>query len=202
MKRKAILTLALAVVLIAVFATPAFAATTNLAWPPPLKGGAADNQWGWNSIMDNEPESTFDADAFVNARYLVIEVSNTPEEGDLDFVWQGSGNGWGWAQQRFAFEDVWQDGKIVFDLTKASNADKIKDTGGDGGAVKFFAAYWEGGGWADLGVTKAYLTSSLGGGGGGGGAARTGDATLITLAVIALALAAGASVFVVRKLKA
>jgi LPXTG-motif cell wall-anchored protein len=70
--------------------------------------------------------------------------------------------------------------------------------------AKFFICYYDPD-FSALGVTKAYLTTAGGGGGDapvGDGNAKTGDSTMIFVAMGALVLAAGATVLVVRKVKA
>ena len=192
MKHKALLTLSVAIVLIAMFALPAFAANINLTLPPDWVNN--DNQKGWRSNGTDDQETDLTIEQMQSAKYLVLEVSKEPEGIGLQFTVQCDPN-WSWDQTDLQVADLYKDGKITIELSKIPGWKNIA------GATKgkFLVAYYDGG-WDALGVTKAYLTDSLGGG--GGGSAKTGDSAMIALAFGALALAGCAAVFVARKVKA
>ena len=195
MKRKAVLTLAMAAVLVAMLAAPAFAATVQLPIIPNWVNN--DNQKGWRTDGTDDIATDLTLAQLQAAKYLVLEVPSKPEGSGIQFTFQCDPD-WGWTQTDLQVDDIWQDGKLVFEFSKMS---KIADLGKAESNGKILVAYYDGG-WDALGVTKAYLTDSLGGGGGGGGSAKTGDSTMIVLAIAAFALAACATVFVARKVKA
>jgi hypothetical protein len=194
--KKALLSLALAVVMIAMFAAPAIAANIDL----PINnftaiGGARDAQKGWATVgAEDQGTSTLTIADVSRATSLVLEVPSKPE-GGIQLVVFGHFNGWSWGggQYDLSADDVYSDGKLIFNFARLG----ISIPNNEDDAVKILVCYYDDS-WDDLGVTKAYLTTS----GGGGGGPRPGDTTMIALAVIALALAAGATFFVVRKIKA
>ncbi len=200
--RKTLLTLMMAALLIAMLAVPAFAATIDLPLDPPFVNSDAQKGWGVNGTDMNGTaiETDLTLEQLQAAKYLVLEVSAEPAAG-LQFVLQND-NGWGWNQTDLTAADVYQDGKLVFELANMTGWDTLA---GATAQAKFFVCYYDPD-YSGLGVTKAYLTDSLGGdapaGDPGTGNAKTGDSTVIFLAIGGLVLAAGATVLVARKVKA
>ena len=192
MKRKAVLTLALAAVLVAAAAVPAFAAEYNLG---PFNSPGGHSYW-FSDGTDNT-SSNLTADMLKTATEIRIEFSEEPE-GDIQFVFMGDGNNWTWTQ----FDGVFgpEQGKSLV-IKLSAYPEFAKAVSGEDGEVKIALGYWNGE-LSDIITSATLVYGGGGGGGGGGGAAKTGDNTMIALAIAAFALAACATVFVIRKVKA
>jgi len=123
-------------------------------------------QEGWCSNGTDNKTTDLDIADLIKAKYLVLEMPKAPT-GGMQFIWQGTGNNWGWGQQDGILTDTGganpekgssfsNDGKTLkIELSKAAkDYDKfIVST-----QTKFFIAYYSSN-VADLGITKAYLTS-------------------------------------------
>ncbi|MCL1807815.1 MAG: hypothetical protein FWG31_08950 [Oscillospiraceae bacterium] len=200
--KKRVLTFAIAIALVTMFAFPALAATQDLPKEGMGVGGGSQVQF----VTDGKDgiKSPMTIEQFKTATAIVFEM----EDYDWGAVILGGGKGNGhsnpgWALQIDDLSPYFKDGKLTLNF-KALGID-VTTFSGDGSDEDFFACYigrWNGqDGYNDMGITKAYLVYE-GGGGGGGGAKKSGDGTMIALAIAALALAAGATVFFVRKVKA
>ncbi|MDR0325859.1 MAG: hypothetical protein LBI19_07195 [Oscillospiraceae bacterium] len=189
--KRAFLALAMAVVLVTVLAIPAFAATYDLG---PFNAPGGHSYW-FSDGTDNT-STGLTADILKNATEIQIEFTEEPT-GDIQFVFMGDGNNWSWKQ----FDAIFGPEKGTSLSIKLSDyPDWAAAVSGEDGEVKIALGYWDG----ELSsiIKSATLVYSTSGGGGGGGAARTGDTTLIVLAITALTLAAGATVLIIRKIKA
>lgn len=192
--KKALLTLAMAAVIVVMLAAPAFAAIVSLPVPPDWVNG--DPQKGWRSNGTDDAETSLTIEQLQSAKYLVLEVSKEPEGGEIKFTVQCDPD-WSWDETTLKPADVYKDGKITIELSKMTGWKNIaKATKG-----KFLIGYWDPN-WDGLSITKAYLETGGGGGSDGGGAAKTGDSAMTALSIAALLTAAGAAVFVSRKIKA
>ncbi|MDR0292976.1 MAG: LPXTG cell wall anchor domain-containing protein [Oscillospiraceae bacterium] len=189
--KKAFLSLAVALVLIAMLALPVLAANISLPADTPVSNGDTQQGWATEGFEDEGAEKNIDAADLYKATAIVLEVSKEPIGADIHLILQTPA-GW-WQDNNMSVADVYADGKITFDLSK------MKDWKWDAADIraKVLIAYYDSN-IADLGITKAYAVV----GGGGGGSAKTGDGTMIALALVALALAGGATVFIARKVKA
>jgi LPXTG-motif cell wall-anchored protein len=198
--KKTVLTIALAVVLTMAFVLPAMAANVDL--PLTLDAVNNDTQKGWGTagFEDEGVSESVAVESLVAATHLVIEVSGEP--GFIQLILQTPA-GW-WQQSEFsgdAFEAIYSDGKITFDLKNLPGSWNFDE---DDLRAKFLLGFYDDG-VDDLGITKAYLVVPGAGGSSapsGTPGAKTGDSTMIALAISALLLAAGATVVVVRKIKA
>ncbi|MCL2003193.1 MAG: hypothetical protein FWG72_04210 [Oscillospiraceae bacterium] len=191
--KKALLSLALAAILVAMIAAPALANVTLPLNNFTALGGAAAAQKGWATAgAEDQGTSTLTIAEVASATSLVLEVPSKPE-GGIQFVVFGHFNDWSWSggQYDLSADDVYRDGKLVFNFATLG----INIPNNEGDAVKILVCYYDDG-FDDLGATSAYLTTAGVAGG------PTGDSTMIALALIVLTLAAGATVFVARKLKA
>lgn len=184
---------------LALLTFPAFAATTDLPSEPTLI--LSDNQVAWVTNGTDEIATDLTLDQVKAAKFLVLEITEVPE-GGFQFVVQSDGDGWAWNQLELTTEDVYADGKLIFDFSKMT-------MGGIADATQFaklFVCYYTDD-VTSLGITKAYLTDSLDGGGAADtgaaatGNAKTGDSTALFFALGALILAAVAVVLIVRKVR-
>ena len=202
--RKTFLALAVAAILVAMLAVPAFAGTFDL--PLVMDAVNNDQQKGWatTGFEDEGPAATIPLEVLRGMTALVIECPE-PAGAGIQFVLQAPGN-W-WQQGEFQVEDVYKDGKIT--LTVAEMDDQGKwEFDEDDFRGKLLVCYYDSN-IADLGITKAYIIGNfdLGGapatpGDGKEGPVKTGDNFVIYAALGALVLAAGCTVFMVRKVKA
>jgi LPXTG-motif cell wall-anchored protein len=187
--KKALLSLALAVALVAMIAAPAFALDLPLNGHAMQQGGQFPE---WVTVGTDQNETRgIPVDVFAASRGIRLHVAEEPE--GLEMIAFGGGNGWTWTQA--AVKGTFADG--VLTIRWADNNVNAATLHGEEG-VKILIGTW-GVQWADQGVTKVELIS---GGGGPGASGKTGDATMIALALVALTLAAGAAFFVGRKIKA
>jgi LPXTG-motif cell wall-anchored protein len=201
--RKTLFTLMLAALLVAALAVPVFA-DIDLPTAPTFVNNDTQKGWGVNGTDMNGVaiETDLTLEQMKNATGLVLEVPEMPV-GGLQFVFQCD-NGWAWDSTDLTADQLWQDGKLVFNFADMLGWDKIA---GSTAQVKFFVAYYDPN-FDALGVTKAYLTEAGAaapadsGGEAAGGNAKTGDSSLLFAAIGALALATGAAVLFVRKVRA
>ncbi|MDR1669542.1 MAG: hypothetical protein LBR76_06260, partial [Oscillospiraceae bacterium] len=149
--RKTLLTLMMAMLLVAMLAVPAFAATIDLPVTPTFVNSDTQQGWGVNGTDMNGTaiETDLTLEQLQSAETLVLEVPSQPT-GGLQFVIQCD-NGWSWDQTDVAVEDAWQDGKLVFNLAGMSGWDKLAGTTAQ---AKFFICYYDPD-FSALGVTKA-----------------------------------------------
>ncbi|MDR0292975.1 MAG: LPXTG cell wall anchor domain-containing protein [Oscillospiraceae bacterium] len=186
--KKAILSLSLALVLIAVFAFPALAANIDLG---AMNVTNSDTQKGWVTDGMDDIASSLTIEQLRSATTLHLEFS-APPAGGMQFIIQSDGDNYAWNQNDGAIPDTGLDAtSIDIDLTKMKGFSALKDAT----KAKFFLGYYSSN-IADLGITKAYLVT------GGGGSAKTGDGAMIAFALMALVLAGGATVLIARKVKA
>jgi LPXTG-motif cell wall-anchored protein len=222
--KKALLSLALAAALVAMFAAPAFAARADLVLGLDIDDTSEGDRLSWRSISDPEDWSgegnldrSFTTAEMAQMDSWVIEFNNDVSDLNLAFVYAGNGCGW-W---NGANEVMSVSGAVVtIDLAalRANDSNFVKI--GDDPLGKLIIAIWDSG-FPDAGGVKASWVTGAnipGGGNGGEGtpppppgssggdgdkeSAKTGDTAMIALAIAALTLAAGATVFVVRKIKA
>ncbi len=196
--RKILLTLMMAALLTAAFTLPAFAATVDLPTEP--HSLLSDNQVLWVTDGVDGIATDLTIDQVKAANFLVLEITEVPE-GTIQFVSQHDGDGWAWNQNDLMPEDVYQDGKLIFDFSKLTMGPIADAT-----MAKLCVAYYTDD-VVNLGITRVYLTDSLGSDSGNGGDttsdnAKTGDSTVIFFAIGGLLLAAGATVLIARKVKA
>jgi LPXTG-motif cell wall-anchored protein len=206
--KKALLSLTLAVALIAMIAAPAFAASTfNLGepWGFANDAGQYGHWWGDGTTdsADNErPKNGLTTAMLQNMIRIEVEAPELADGQTINIVVGGpsgpAGNPW-WQELG---EMAYADGVHTYTFSAAQRA-WFEDNDGDvGGNIFIGGAWWPA--YDTLGITKATLfyTASGGGGGGSNNAGKTGDATMIALALIALTLAAGGAFLAARKIKA
>jgi hypothetical protein len=210
--KKALLSLVLALALIAMFAVPAFAASSfNLGtpWGFANDAGQFGHWWGDGTESGGNPRplNGLTPAMLQNMTRIEVEAPELDDGQTINIVVGGpsgpAGNPW------------WQElGAMTYANgvhTYTFNADQrswfAENDGSLGGNIFIGGAWWPA--WDTLGVTRVTLFYNAPGGGGGssgGGdkenAAGGGDATMIALALIALALAGGAAFFVSKKIKA
>ncbi|MCL2004348.1 MAG: LPXTG cell wall anchor domain-containing protein [Oscillospiraceae bacterium] len=190
--KKALLSLALAAILVAMIAAPALA---NVTLPLEFTWVNNANQSGWRSSGTDNVETDLTIEQLKSATSLILEVSNEPVGDAFHLVFQSDPD-WGWNQYEFNTADVYANGRIVLEFANHPNHADLLAAEEYG---KLLIGYWGDGSMdiSALGITRAYLTV-----GGGGEGPKTGDNTMIALALTVLTLAAGATVFLARKLKA
>jgi LPXTG-motif cell wall-anchored protein len=216
--KKALLSLALAVALVAMFAAPAFAATTVTLKTEDL--GIGDDRLSlYGTVPDGEGDSgewaptnrTFTVtELFTIVDTWVIVFKADASDMNLATIVQ-SDQGW-WLGQSDAFFTI--DGATVTIDVAGWRADNADIFAGASTAVlgKFTLANWDGP-IALSDVESSYVITSVSegtpppppGSSGGDGdkeSAKTGDTAMIALAIAALTLAAGATIFIARKIKA
>ena len=151
MKLRKIVLPALVIALITALCVPALGATV-VELPPESNLKNNDSQKGWLTDGVDGKESDFTADDFHNAKYLVLEYDNAVPD---QFIWQGDGNSWGWAQTD-GVTDVdggAVEGRIVIDIAAtALNYDGWLASS----QMKIFLAYYNPD-WDAMGITRAYL---------------------------------------------
>ncbi|MDR0325860.1 MAG: hypothetical protein LBI19_07200 [Oscillospiraceae bacterium] len=201
--RKAFLALAMAVVLVAMLAVPAIAANVNLTVGVDL--AISDDRLSFYATVaegEGDPGEWAPTKRALTPAELaaintwVIEFSSDASARNIAVIFQYEDSWWNQTDDCFTI-----DGAVVtVDVAKIRANYPALEKMGNVSLAKFTLADW------DSPITISDIKSSYavtsGGGGGGGGAARTGDTTLIMLAITALALAAGATVLIVRKIKA
>jgi hypothetical protein len=207
--KKALLSLVLALALIAMFAAPALAASTlNITTPSMYTD---DGNWANWRIG----ETGITLDMMKNVIRVEIEMENFEDWTEANHDWGRRGIGAVVATPNNAWQDVpssaitYAGGKYSIDLSSFRSS-FAEITGEEDAAFGFYVGDdWWGVSFRDMGATRVTLVYEGAGGGGssgGGGdkenAAGGGDATMIALALIALALAGGAAFFVSRKIKA
>jgi LPXTG-motif cell wall-anchored protein len=188
--KKALLSLALAVALVAMIAAPAFA---NVTLPV---NGHSMQQGGqmpeWITVGTDDKTDGIDPAVFATSTGIRLTMAEEPE--GLQLIFLGGGNGWSWTQSDANY--TFADGALT--IRWADNGLNAATLHGDDDGLKILIGTW-GVQWADQGVTAVTLLARSGSPGASG---KTGDTTMIALALVALTLAAGAAFFVGRKIKA
>jgi LPXTG-motif cell wall-anchored protein len=207
------LSVILALVLIVAFTAPAFAATTFKLPTTPHKMDGVRAEWrsdGLDGIPTEIPR-----DILLKSTGIVFEM---PEPGSAwKFIWGAPSAGW-WAEHDNA--GVWADGKLTIkwadqginpekDMVDDLGPDEFDSNGNPGGPRCYFGILFAD--WStpyeDFGVTGVYLTGNFPSDDApantpGTSNPKTGDTTMIALAIGALVLASGAVIILARKVKA
>ncbi|MDR0325915.1 MAG: sortase B protein-sorting domain-containing protein [Oscillospiraceae bacterium] len=215
--KKAFLTFAVAAIFVVMLATPAFAASGDIVWQISAAeieaytdGGKGNDTAPWikncgggsrakegNSIKFFDRTNDYDCidivtDGNLNAGtvYTAVAKVRTANGASTTFKY-GMGSGPYTEYHAQTGANV----TLTFKLDAANGFDFKKNLRiqTDGTTEDFFI---------DSIIIYEGDPPAASSGGGGGGAAKTGDSAMLALAAIAFALAAGAAVFVVRKVKA
>ncbi len=189
--KKRILTLLAAVILIAAFTVPVFAATVNLPTAPVITNN--DNQKGWCVNGTDGVTTDLTIEQLKAATTLTLEITAKPT-GGFQFVIQ-SDNGWAWSQTELTAADVYSNGKLTFKLADMQGYTELQSATAQ---AKFYVCYYDTT-VDELGITKAYLTTGGSGNGGNGNNAKTADSPLIYIAGGALVAAACSVVLITSK---
>jgi hypothetical protein len=100
---------------------------------------ADDNLWAWGSEDMDGLDIGLAIEQMMVAERLILEVSNPPV-GRIEFAWQGDGDdgAWGWYAQSFEPGEVYNDGKVIIDLTNKLSPELFEASS----HAKFFVGYW------------------------------------------------------------
>jgi hypothetical protein len=116
-----------------------------------VENNATQRGWGGGGVDDIE--TVVPMEAFINAKYLVLELSAAPT-GGLQVIWQGDGDNWGWNETSGVIPNTGtSETTIVIEL-----ADTLKNYEAylTNTMVKIFLGYYSPD-IAGLGVTRAFL---------------------------------------------
>jgi hypothetical protein len=141
---------------------------TVMALPGDISGNLGDftvtnqpTQRGWLTDGTDGKEVPLQIETVIAAKFLVLQLGSKPI-GGLQVIWQGDGNGWGWAQMDGVLANdgtpnadkgavLSADNVLRIELSKAFvNYDLIKEST----QFKMFLGYYSDN-IADLGITKA-----------------------------------------------
>ncbi|MCL2633547.1 MAG: hypothetical protein FWD34_03425 [Oscillospiraceae bacterium] len=160
---KKLLSIIIACALCMSLVVTASAATFDLPTTPPKENNK--NQWIYGSEgMEGENVPGLTWAILKSAKKMIVVLKEAIpdeelEETGIGMVWQAPVDGWGWNQQLFEVEDVYNAATktITFDLTKMKNYDDWLEEEERGKLVPSIYIGEDDGGWAEVGIEKIYL---------------------------------------------